>query len=265
MKPKKIRAGRGLGDAIYLQSVVRYYVQKNQPLIVVTDWPDVFYSLKDKVSFIPFTRQYIDIIAHYSGRKSFKDTTQFKDCCLQAGIFEPVKLKIDWQPINLELINQLKSDKPIIVVQMPRKPMGRNDNFGIDLLPNQKAMQQVIDLVKDKFTIVQIGKGKPVYKLEGIDIDLTDKTSVTDLYDIAYIADGFIGYCSYLVPLAESFGKKGLYVWASKGLKSAEQYINTITPEKILYNSNSMFLMDNWEESKIKEVVDDFLQQKPTI
>jgi len=262
VRRKIIRAGRGLGDAIYLQSVVRYYIQKNQQLTVATDWPDVFLPVKSNVSFIPFTRQHIDIIAHYSARKSFKDTTQFKDCCLQAGITDKVELKIDWIPQNHKLIKSLKSKKPLIVVQLPRQPMGRADKYALDLLPEQKVMQSVIDQLKPHCTIVQIGKGNPIYTLDGIDIDLADKTSVADLFDIASIADGFVGYCSYLIPLAESFGKKGLYVWAYKGLRSVDQYINTIKPEKILEHKNSLFVVDNWENSKISGVIDEFLRQE---
>lgn len=262
LKPKVIRAGRGLGDAIYLQSVARHFVQKGHSLTIATDWPDVFTPLKDKVRFIPFTRQYIDIIAHYSARKSFKDTTQFKDCCVQAGIVEAVEFKIDWQQQNHKLINSIKTDKPLIVVQLPRQPMGRVDKYGIDLLPTKEAMQYVIDQIKPHCTILQIGKGKPVYTLDGVDIDLADKTTISDLFDIASVADGFVGYCSYLIPLAESFGKKGLYVWAYKGMRSVDQYINTIRPEKILHQKNSLFVVDNWEKPKISEVIDEFLRQK---
>lgn len=255
---KTIRAGRGLGDAIYLQSVVRHLVQKEQNLTVCTDWQDVFLPLRDKVKFLPFTRQNIRIIAHYSARKSFKDTTQFKDCCVQAGINEPVELKIDWVQINKQLIESIKTDKPLLVVALPRAPMGRNDRFAIDLLPKKDIYQMAVDILKEKYTILQIGAGKPIYNLENIDIDLTDKTSVTDLFDIASVADGFLGYCSYIIPLAESFNKKGLYIWANKGLRSAEQYINTITPQKILEHSNSKYFIDNWDEPKIRQIIDDF-------
>jgi hypothetical protein len=255
---KTIRAGRGLGDAIYLQSVVRHFVQKEQNLTVCTDWQDVFLPLRDKVKFMPFTRQNIRIIAHYSARKSFKDTTQFKDCCVQAGINEPVELKIDWVQINKQLIESIKTDKPLLVVALPRAPMGRNDRFAIDLLPKKDIYQLAVDILKEKYTILQIGAGKPIYNLENIEIDLTDKTSVTDLFDIASVADGFLGYCSYIIPLAESFNKKGLYIWANKGLKSAEQYINTITPKKILEHSNSKYFIDNWDEPKIRQIIDDF-------
>jgi hypothetical protein len=255
---KTIRAGRGLGDAIYLQSVVRHLAQKEQNLTVCTDWQDVFLPLRDKVKFLPFTRQNIRIIAHYSARKSFKDTTQFKDCCVQAGINEPVELKIDWVQINKELIESIKTDKPLLVVALPRAPMGRNDRFAIDLLPKKDIYQMAVDILKEKYTILQIGAGKPIYNLENIDIDLTDKTSVTDLFDIASVADGFLGYCSYIIPLAESFNKKGLYIWANKGLRSAEQYINTITPQKILEHSNSKYFIDNWDEPKIRQIIDDF-------
>jgi hypothetical protein len=258
---KTIRAGRGLGDAIYLQSVVRHLVNKGQKLTVATDWTDVFLPLKDKIEFIPFTRQNIKIIAHYSARKSFKDTTQFRDCCLQAGITEKAELKIDWKPLNSFLIDSLRVSKPLLVIALPRAPMGRTDAFAIDLLPKRDVYQYLIDKLRDKYNILQIGAGKPVYTLDNIDIDLTNDTKVTDLFDIASVADAFVGYCSYLIPLAESFNKKGLYIWGNKGLKSSEQFINTITPTKILEHKNSHFLVDNWELERMDDAINAFLQE----
>lgn len=260
MALKTIRAGRGLGDAIYLQSVVRYLVNQNQKLTIATDWPDVFLPLKSKVSFIPFTRQNVQIIAHYSARKLFTDTTQFRDCCLQAGITEKVELKIDWQPVNYWLIDKIKKHKPVMIVAMPRAPMGRTDSFAMDLLPKQESYQYAIDKLKDKYTIVQIGKGNPIYELDNIDIDLSNNTNVTDLFDVASVADAFLGYCGYIIPLAESFNKKGLYVWANKGLKSPEQYIRTITPKKILEHSNSHYYIDAWDKSQVDDAISHFLR-----
>ena len=39
---KTIRGGRGLGDALYVQGVVRHLVGLGQRLAVRSDWPEVF-------------------------------------------------------------------------------------------------------------------------------------------------------------------------------------------------------------------------------
>jgi hypothetical protein len=263
LKPraKRIRSGRGLGDALYLQGVVRHLVNKGQRLRVCCDWPDVFRPLKGSVIMEPFTRIGIHVLAHYSLRKRFIETTQFRDCCLQAGITEQVDLKLDWKPINHELIASLKSDKPLIVVQLPRNPMDRKDGFGKELLPDCRVIQKIIDHLKDRARIVQIGAGKALYKFEGIDLDLSNKTSVTDLLDVAAVADGFIGYCSFVIPLAESFDKPGLYVWSRAGLKSREPYISSIMPRKILEKPCSKAIIDDGTEEEIRAAAEILLQQ----
>jgi hypothetical protein len=258
MRVKSIRCGKGLGDALYLQSVVRHLVEKGQKLNVACNWNDVFIPLKDKVKVIPFTRENIDILAHYSLRKPF-DTKQFDDCCIQAGIKEKADLRLDWEIQDKEFVNKLKGDKPILLVLIYRLPMDRLDGFAKELLPNINVIQSAINRFKDTHRIVLCGSGKAINNYQGVDIDLTNKTSVSQLFDLAYISDLMLGYCSFFVPLAESLNKKALFVWSAKGLKSDTLYIKRITPEKILYKETSKFVIDNWSQEKINEVISELM------
>lgn len=258
---KAIRGGRGIGDSLYVQAISRHLIKRDgNPLKVCSDWPDIFRPLGKMAKVIPFTRQNINVLAHYSLRKKHTDTTQFQDCCIQAGVKETVDLKIDWVPRNLELIASIPHDKPIILVQMPRNPMGRTDGFGKELMPDCCVIQKIINYVKPHATIVQIGAGTPIFKFEGIDIDLANKTSVSDLLDVASVADGFIGYVSFIVPLAESFDKKGLFVWSRKGLNVNQPYIKAITPKKILEKKTSKFLIDDCSDDDIRQAAEVFLR-----
>ena len=137
--------------------------------------------------------------------------------------------------------------------------MDRKDKFGRELLPKEETFNRIIDALKPVYHIVQIGSGKPLYHLEGIDLDLTSKTSITDLLDIALIADRFMGQVSFIIPLSESFDKKALIVWASKGLNSQERYISRITPRKILHKPSSLYVMDDWPDEKIERVLMEFI------
>lgn len=259
MRAKKIRCGKGLGDAIYLQSVVRHLVSKGQELNALCNYPDVFIPLKDKVKVSPFTRENVDIVAHYSLRKPYK-TKQFDDCVIQAGIKEQVDLRIDWEVQDNQFIRQFKRlNKPILLVLIYRLPMDRADRFAEELLPDFDVMQSIINTLKDAYTVVLCGAGEPLKHYEGIDIDVSNKTSVSQLFDLASISDLMLGYCSFFVPLAESLNKKALFVWSDKGLKSNIHYIKQITPEKILYKDSSQFVIDNWENKKINDVVSQFL------
>lgn len=261
---KSIRGGMGLGDALYVQSVVRHLVEQGQSLRVCTAWPDVFKQLGDRVTTAPFSRQ-VQILAHYSARKQKPGTTQFEDVCITAGLREKVDLRLDWKAEDAALVAWLKDSadgRPIVLVQLPRSPMGRTDGFGAELLPDCRVIDRAIARLKERkrALIVQVGKGASLYGLHGIDIDLANKTTVRQMLDLSTIASGFLGYVSFLVPLAESFSKPALLVWSSRGLKSRQPYISAITPKKVLHKPSSRFVLDDAKPAQIHEAADAFMQ-----
>lgn len=254
---KTIRGGNGLGDALYVQSIARHLVNKGERLEVCTSWPDIFRPLGDKVVTGPFRRNSVDIVAHYVQGKQERDTTQFEDACMKAGIPDPVELRIDWQKTS----SPVKSDKPIIVVGLPRQPMNRKDGYGIELLPDCRVIQRAIDRLKGRVTLVQVGAGEPLYRFEGIDINLANATSVCGLLDVAASADGFLGYCSFLIPLAESFSKPLLCVWSQEGLRSPHLFIRLVRPKKLLHRQSSKFVMDNCSDVELLAAVNELFEQ----
>jgi hypothetical protein len=143
---------------------------------------------------------------------------------------------------------------------MARSPMGRKDGFGAELLPDCRMIQRAIDRLKGRALIVLIGSGKPLFEFKGIDVDLSNKTTVRQLLDVASIADGFLGYCSFIIPLAESFSKPALIVWSRRGLNAGHQYIRQITPQKVLYRESSQFVIDDASLEEIDEAADGFMR-----
>lgn len=227
---RRIRCGRGLGDSLYLQAVARHI---GGNLEICSDYPDLFNGFK--VS--PFSRENIDILAVYTTRKS-SAADQFVDCCISAGITTPVDFRIEWSSTM-----ELATDKPIICVAMPRKPMGRDDGFGDELLPSREDYQRFIDGI-DGYKIM-IGAGQKTYDIDGIDLDLCNKTSITQMMDICSSADGFMGYPSFFIPLCESLVKPGLFLWTRKGLRSSTRFIRQVTPKKLLHRRSSTFVIDD--------------------
>jgi hypothetical protein len=245
---KSIRAGRGFGDSIYLQSVVRHLVATTgKSMRVATDYPDLFAAMKQHVDTFPFTRANIDITAHYVGRKMLPSTTQFEDMCLAAGIREHVELKLDWETGSPDLVKMVRAPgRPVVLVQLPRAPMGRSDGFGKELLPDCAQIQRALDVLKGKATLVQVGAGEPLHQFKRLDVDLANATTIRGLIDLASNADAFIGYPSFIVPLAESFNKPALIFWSSRGLASRTPFVAQITPRKVLHrDSKSRSLIDD--------------------
>lgn len=253
---KSIRGGSGLGDSLYVQAIARHLLRRGERrLQVCSDYPDLFKPLADKVEVVPHRRIGVDIHATYTMRKHCADTDQFRDCCISAGIREPVELRIEWQSDKA-----IESNKPIVCVQLPRLPMGRTDGFGADVMPDCGAIQRIIDRLADRVTLVQIGKGEPTYRFNGIDMDFANQTSVEGMMDIAACAAGFIGFCSFMVPLAESLGRPGLFVWSSKSRTSKDLFVRQITPRKVLHSRQSSAIYDNEPAARLDAVADSFLR-----
>lgn len=254
-----IRAGSGLGDSLYLQSIVRHFAEQGHDVEACSNYRDIFSQLP-RVRVSPFRRHPVDRCAHYSTRRSCDDTNQFEDCCINAGLSGEIDLRIDWKPVDREFVATLRGlPRPLVVVQLPREPMDRKDRQGHALLPDCRVIQRALDGLKGRASIVQIGKGEPLYRLKGIDLDLADKTTVSQLLDVASVADGFLGYVSYLVPLAESFKKPALLVWSKRGLRSNVRFVRQITPKKILHRDTSRAIFDDCTDEALQEAVNAFL------
>ena len=214
-----LRGGSGLGDALYVQAAARYLVGLGEEVEACCDWPDVFRPLGDAVTVSPFRRHPIDRLAHYAARRGDLTTTQFEDVLISAGLPRDVPLRLDWTLTAPPLIRP-PDDRPLVLVTLPRAPMGRTDGFGAELLPDCGVIQHIIDGIADRATVVQIGAGKSLYQFRGLAADLANKTTVAQLLDLASVAAGIIGYPSFVIPLAESLSIPALVVWSRRGLNS---------------------------------------------
>ena len=250
---KRIRGGSGLGDAIYLRSIVEHFIRKGEVVTVCCGYPSVFDGTGATV--LPFDRFNIDVLAHYTAGKRKLGTNQWQDICLSAGVEVP--LRFDWTVKNPALIQRLHTQaagRPLVIVHGGRAPMARVDGFGKELLPEREAFDAALAALSDCF-LVQVGKADQVYPLKA-DVDLNGSTSVSDLLDLGASCDAIVGQCSFVIPLAEAFDKPLLVVWASAGMSPARHYyISSITPSKVLSKPSSKFVMDDWTQQKIREVV----------
>jgi len=263
MRLKTIRSGRGLGDSIYLESVVRHLIERDgKALRVASDWPDVFAQHGDQVTVVPFSRTNIEILAHYAIRKRCNDSTQFEDMCISARIEEKVQLRLDWPaPTDGPAVELQNFLKPIVLVQMPRAPMGRTDGFGMDILPDCRVIQRVIDQIRDRALIVQVGAGKALHKFDGIDVDLSNQTTVRELLDLGAVCSGVVGYCSFILAMAEAMQKPSLMVWSRRGLTSRDVYISQIKPEKIIqYPALTKYVVDDCNDYELIGATNAFLR-----
>jgi hypothetical protein len=117
----------------------------------------------------------------------------------------------------------------------------------------------VINQIRDRAFLVQIGSGKPLFKFEGLHLDISNQTTVCELLDVALEVDSFLGYVSFIVPLAESLNKRALLVWSRRGLRAGHEYVRRITPAKVLEKSTSRFVFDDASERELSDAARELL------
>ena len=259
-----IRGGNGIGDAVYIYPVVTHFLAKGHEIEVCTRWPEIFSQIDVQIS--KFRRDRITNLAHYTTRKGVSGTSQFRDVCINGGIPEPIEFKYDWTPVNRGLFDRVRSfPRPVVAVAMPRNPMGRTDGFGKEILPTRQGYQAALNALNGAgaYTIM-IGAGPAIYRLDGCSEDLTNKTTLTDMLDVAFAVDGFFGFCSNFVPLAESQNKPALFVWARKNINAPNAFIRRITPQKVLDRASSKWVFDDSSAAEVEAAATNFVSAMAT-
>lgn len=249
---KRIRGGRGLGDALYVRPIVDYYVAQGERLVVLTDYYEVFTGAKAEVA--KFERIRTDIVAHYVNRKAIEGTTQWQDVCAEARVPIDLPLRINWKVRNHTFISGLKAQaagRHIVLVHGGRMPMNRTDGFGLELLPSVSAFDAVLHELRDCF-LVQIGKATQLYKLR-CEVDLNGGTTVSDLLDLGSVCDAVVAQCSFAIPLAEAFDKPLLAIWGGRATSSPTLFVRQTTPTKVLSSARDRFVIDSWSQQVIRE------------
>lgn len=254
----RIRGGSGLGDSLYVRPIAEHFAEKGQQVTALTNYPDIYRGTK--INTEPFSRTNCHVVAHYVNGKSKTDTTQWQDVCAAAGVNIP--MRFDWSIQNQSLVDQIQraaNGRRIILAHGGRAPMGRSDGFAMELLPAQWVFEDTLKSMKDCL-VVSIGGTDGVRYQLSAEIDLTGKTTVSDMLDLAWICTGVVAQCSFAVPMAECFDKPLLAVWSERAKASNQAYIRTITPQKVLSKPSSRWVMDDWDQVRITEAVDAFRQ-----
>jgi len=253
----EIRGASGLGDAIYVYPVAKYYRDLGNQVIVRTKFPDVYKDLDvQTVKFFKIPKA--DITASYSNRKSQK-TNQYQDVILNCKMPIDTPFLIDWKVDDEALVAKIKKmakGRKILVISMPHQPFDRPDRYGDALRPNFENLQIAIDYLKQKnWFVIQIGKGGCFQNLSNIDLKKQNLTSVKGLMDICSIADGFAGQVGFIVPIAEAFNKPLFALFSKAGLRSSDKFIPAITGEKILSRDSSVYAIDSEPKERIHKVM----------
>lgn len=231
--------GGGLGDQVEAEPIIRYCLEndfKGCKITVLTNYPEIFYHLKDRINIItdyfyeiknPFLLSY-DILPELNHpiHRLIKPTwcihpTDWASLIilnrLLPNIEKQIKLEINPDLLN---VNKINFEDPIVTIHP-----SQNDEYRT--LPNSYWVELINKIIKlkDIKTIIIIGKdGKEkgvndfIIKNSKI-IDLRNQTNISDLFYIIKNTDYLISNDSAPIHIAGAFTCKTILL---NTLKSPE-------------------------------------------
>lgn len=236
----RINAPRGLGDAIHVRAVCLHLLSKGENLCVFTRWPEVFSGLAIDVRAEDEQAGHRDL---RSVRACFqcqipyiRDLSQFRNACMQAGVFEPIELNIGWKIRNSALLKGIMRHagrRPIMCYQ-PLKVANNADDD--ERRPSPDVFRRMVNDCADYFRI-RLGHPKftPSDETLECELDLLGKVSVADAIDVVTAASLVCSEASYLGILAQAFKKKFTCLFARRGLESTSLRVAGVTPQRIFH------------------------------
>jgi len=248
-----LRGAGGLGDAVYMYPVLKYYLEHGQSVEILTKYPDVYKPLK-KLGLIVTDRyaKQPDRECRYAPRYAIQKTTTFEDTVMLAGIEEKLTLKIEFEsPGSFDF----KTKNKICVIRNPSLPMN-GKGIGELLIPDCTIFQKIIDAFKDRVYFILAGNsgGNFSFPLKGIDLNLTEKLSLPQVMQLITQADINLTQCGFIFPFCEALNRKVFVLFSDRGMKCNHKFFPYIIPKKVINKPSIVsYAIDNEPHEKILE------------
>lgn len=227
-----IKGERGLGDSIYLYPIVKAFLDNhNTGIVVHSNYPEVFSDLNCPV--VPFLSDIEDQetkLFSYLPYKSNENTSLIEDitslCPYEISFNKTHRIK-NHNLIKNILLNKKNSQK-ICIVRYIEPRHNRNTIDNLDCSPS--LINKFISEYSKTYYFIGIGQSN-YYNIK-CDMDLMNRTSISDLFDLAFISNLVIGQAGYTVPLCEILHRYNIAIFPSVW-KNSHSFLKTITPKKI--------------------------------
>lgn len=229
---------KGLGDAIYLRAIALHFLEIGKQVTVFTFWPDVFSDLPVQaltaagVTGEPGegTKLKQSFYCLHCQAPAMRVLTQFQMMCLQAGVEVPIELRADWKVRNQGLVDSVIAQakgRPILLYQPVRRVQKPYD------LPPESA--EFLKHLDDSYFRVKVGH--PNYS-DGdgpCERNLFGACSVSDLFDLASVADLCYAEPSYLPILAQALDRRFVCMFSRRALASDFAKVAGVRPERLFH------------------------------
>ncbi len=237
-------ASKGLGDAIYLRALVLHLIERGESVTVFTQWPDVFSDLPIVTKSLKERTGHEDIHhcqpCLHCRLPEVSIGGLFEMACRQAGVLDRVELRADWTVKNTELaetVRRAASGRKIMVYQPLKPARGVEQEI---LQPRPRAYVSYIESRSDMFR-VKLGTGGA-----GVcDLDLTEKTTVSEAFDVATVADVIFGEPCYLTTLAQAMDKPYVCMFSSRAQWAVQSRVSGLTPWRFMTKPGTVLYDDD--------------------
>ena len=236
MSPVTIEIPLGLGDAVYCYPILKELAQtrfEGRPIYIARNpYRSLFEPLKNFGNFVDTLTPNAPVLKiHYRQRRD-KATTQYEDLCIAAGLRKAPEFVFDWPyEFNPDFAKQLMTQLGgvgYIVVKEPCAAHMHKKNMQPSIEPRPDEMDEMLAGFRGAgYKIISVGQEERFkHRLKNIDIDLDDKTSLTDYITLVKFASCVITQPGHLVPLAQAFHRPFKVFYQESGFPH-------IRPEKL--------------------------------
>ena len=193
-----IKTPLGLGDAVYCYPIVEYYSRRHH-VNVSTCYPQVF-SCLDVRTLPPAFPSKHSLRPRYQDKRH-SPQSQYQDMLDSLELpFIPFRFEAISLPEDLQ--QQLPVGKRICLVKEPCAAHMHKRTGDFSLAPSVSEMQSWID--SNDYFYISVGYQETFKsRLNGIDLDLNDKLSVSGLLALCSHANAIITQVGHLVPIAQ--------------------------------------------------------------
>jgi len=227
-----LRGAGGLGDAVYMYPVLKYYLEHGQRVEILTKYPEIYQPLiKSGLVITDRYAKQADRECRYAPRYPIQTTTTYQDTLILAGIEKYLPLEMEFQCPH---VFDFPTKKKVCVIRVPVLPMKQRGDEAC-LIPPGKLFQKIIDAFKNTCYFVLAGNRNCYqYALRGVDMDLTGTLDIPGLMQLINQSDICLSQSCFFLPFAEALNKKTFVLFSSEGFESPVKFYRYITPEKII-------------------------------
>jgi hypothetical protein len=241
----------GLGDAIFLYPIAKWFTYKKRPIQIKTKFKEIFHEIIKNPYFLS-----PDCLCHPVKEIKYRELM----CSSNKNIFEDICDIVGAPSLDFKLDHPggfLKIDhKRYCVIKPPYYKYNRHR----DTAPNPLSIQLIIDFVSKYMPVILVKHDDDLF-YEFEKVTCVSVSQVSDLIGIIKNSSLAISQTGHFQHLAESLGIPSCVVFSSKMVNSDIDFVKMMRPEKIIIGKKTKYVFDNdlYFENIFKEIYENWL------